>query len=732
MVDTLIRWRVKVGLRRAVLAGLGAGAAMAAAMIPMVAMAGAGDESEAAPEPGKTLFAVNCASCHGDQLRGGPFGPSLTGAAFQAKWTDADALFGFVSTKMPPANAGTLAPREYRAIVKFLVTSNKPSASVGVAGEAAEANASARSAGGSESLPKHEISRTAPPEIFGDETYRGTLESRKAQLDRMSPVTDAMLKAPSRADWLHWRRTYQQTGHSPLDQINRTTVAGLAAVWAWSLPVGANEISPIVHDGVIFVTSANEVQALDAAGGSLLWRYTRDLEAQYRTPIFSMQRNFAIYRQAIYVSTADRHVVALDAKTGKPLWDTAVVPADRRGPTLSTGPIAVDGKIIQGVSNGGSCRGGCFIVALDATSGRQLWRFNTVAQPHQLGGETWNNAPADQRFGGGIWVPPSYDPETGFIYFGTGGTYLTAPLLSSGEGRVPVDNDALYTDSTLALDPATGKLAWYHQHLARDVWDMDEALARVLVTLPIAGKQQRMVITTGKLGILDALNPANGAYLFSRDLGVQNLVASIDPKTGRRTIDPALRPTPGKTLHICPSSEGVLTWKAVAYNSSTMTMYFPMEEICMDFVWQPDAEAVDQSFAVDISWLNKPIADSDGKYGRIEALDLSTGKTKWLRRSRAPLSSSLLSTDGGLIFSVDRDRMFRELDDRTGKTLWEMRLNAVPSASPITYSVGGRQYVAISAGGGGPHDAQSWQMTPEIENSTASTTLWVFALPQPP
>jgi alcohol dehydrogenase (cytochrome c) len=579
--------------------------------------------------------------------------------------------------------------------------------------------------GDSLAVPSNLGPNSANPKVFADETYRKALAEREHTLSSLSPVTDDMLRSPPAGDWLAWRRTYENISHSPLRQIDRSNVSRLTVAWAWSLPVGSNEITPLVHDGVMFVTSSNQVQALDAATGTLLWRYVRALAPQYRGAALTRQRNFAIYGNHIHIATADRHVVALDARTGKVVWDTQIVPDTLSGILLSAGPIAVHGKIVQGVGLGLTCKGGCYIVGLAAETGALAWRFDTVGQPGGAGGDTWNNAPRDERTGAAVWVAGSYDPDVNLVYFGTGNTYYVGPLLAPQSGR----NDALYTDSTVALDPDTGRLVWYHQHFPCDVWDLDEAFERPLINLPLDGQDRKLIISIGKLGILDALDRKTGGYVFSQDFGLQNLVTAIDPRTGARKINPALQPIDGKTLEVCPSPEGARNWFAIAYNPNTRVMFLPLEETCMDYAWHEGAGSKPDALKIDIGWTVKPVPNSDGNYARIDAFDMVARKTLWSARTRAPLSSSLLATDGGILFAGDRDREFRALDQQTGATMWQTRLDAVPNASPITFSVNGRQFVAITTGGGGPHDSESKEITPEIQDSAPATTLWVFALP---
>jgi alcohol dehydrogenase (cytochrome c) len=668
---------------------------------------------------GAAVYESNCAACHGAKLSGGQFAQSLKGSTFLSHWQSKSAtdLLDFVTNKMPPGSPGSLSPADYQDVVRYIAEANKLSKGVTSEARADEPV-----------VTRHIGPEPAPPGVFRDGFYRKTIETREGLLSALSPVTDKMLQSPPSKDWLLWRRTYENISFSPLARINRHNVDMLGVAWAWSLPVGVNETAPLVHDGVIFVSGANQVEALDAADGTLLWHYTRTLPPQYRGGLAALQRNFALYGENIYISTGDRHVVALKAKTGQLVWDHTIVrDGELPGVMLSAGPTAIRGVVIQGTSNGGACKAGCFLVGLDARTGREVWRFNTIARPGQPGGDTWNSAPMDKRYGGAVWTAGSYDPQTDLAYFGVGQTYAAGTLLLPGKSNRIGPNSALYTDSTIALNPETGHLAWYHQHLARDVWDLDEAFERALLTLPINGRTRQLVVTTGKLGILDALDRTTGAYVFSKDFGLQNVVVRIDPGTGQREISPLVQPQANKTISVCPSPEGVRNWMTTAYDPYSHTMYMPMEETCMNYEWQPVADS--QTPGSDIGWTVKPRPHSDGNYAHIEAIDLVTRKIVWLRRSRAPLSSSLLYTEGGVLFTGSRDRMFEALDGQSGKTLWKVRLNAAPNSSPIAYEVGGREFLAVVTGGGGPHDSESLEITPEIENSAPSTTLWVFALP---
>jgi len=682
--------------------------------------------SAAQADRGKALFAQSCATCHGTGLEGGPGGPPLTGVAFLRHWErqPGDGLLNFMQAKMPPTGPGSVGLPGYADLLAFILKSNG-----GTPGPA-ELPADAKQLAGlslAKSLPPlppepeikySEVQGTTDLSLKPDHVAQAAAGRMAALLGHVRPVTDAMLANPPEGDWINWRNSYDAHGFSKLSQINRETVARLSLAWSWSLQPGKNEITPLVHDGVMFVTSAGRLQAFDATNGQPLWQY-------YRPDAEGPVRNLAIYGDKIYLAESDTHLIALDVKTGAVVWDHAVAePADQL--SFSGGPLIAKGKVIQGVTNCHTAYpGGCFIVALDAETGKEAWRFYTIARPGTPGGDSWNGAPLDQRYGASVWDSGSYDPDLDLVYFGTGQTYKTATLLQGGPGSVyagaPGSADGLYTDTTLALRPETGELVWHFQHFKRDVWDLDWAFERTLTTLQVNGSPRKTVTTAGKLGIFDTLDAATGQYLFSIDSGLQNLVKAIDPKTGDKTIDPKFTPEPNVEKLVCTSAIGGRNYPATSFNPTTHILYAPLNEACMAFQWTPGG-------VFDVRIPTRPRPDGDGNIGRIQAIDLATRKTLWIRRQRAPESSAILATAGGLIFEGSRDRAFRALDDRTGKVLWQMPLDGAPDAFPISYSVDGVQYVAITTGGGGPLDGGLATLAPEFNTPAAGTTLWVFRL----
>jgi alcohol dehydrogenase (cytochrome c) len=539
---------------------------------------------------------------------------------------------------------------------------------------------------------------------------------------RAAPVTDAMLANPAPGDWLSWRRTHDDLGFSPLKSITKENVDRLQLAWSLALPPGPAAATPLVHDGVIYVQAyGDHLQALDAATGDEVWHYARQLPDTARP---TLKRNIALYGDKVYLPTSDVHIVALNAKTGAVVWDTPLTePGSGFG--LSGGPLVAHGKVMQGVN--GQAPGGAYIVGLDADTGQETWRFYTIARPGEPGGNSWNGLPLEKRSGGSVWTAGSYDAKRNLAFFGPAPTYDTGPLRDP-IGQPGVTNEALYTNATIALDPDTGKLAWYFQHVPNDQWDFDWAFERQLLTLPLNGRDRDVLLTSGKEAVYDALDLDGGRYAFSMDLGLQNFITAIDPKTGAKTIDPKLVPSREKAIIVCPHAGGAKSWIPASINPEKKVLYVPLVESCMDLTPVPQDQR--GSLSTGVRFSIRPRQDSDGRYGRIQAIDLVTRKTLWTERQRAPQTTGVLATAGGLVFAGALDRWFTAYDDATGKALWRARLSDVPSAAPISYAVDGKQYVAMMVGYGSAQSITFPMLTPEIDLPIVrSAAISVFALP---
>jgi len=515
-------------------------------------------------------------------------------------------------------------------------------------------------------------------------------QSSDSKLNSLAPVTDAMLANPPAADWLMWRRTYDAYGFSPLDQINKSNVSDLQQAYSVTLDPGANMATPLVHDGVMFLLSTRDtVLALDATTGEQLWSYRHENNAPPATKI-----GLALYNDMVLVPTSDLHIVALSAKTGAVVWDHAI-DAQSTGPlpySLRSSPLIANGQVIQGVTATLVPEGG-FIIAVDLATGKESWRFHTIARPESQAGNSWNELELDQRSGGSVWVPGSYDPELDLVYFGSGPTYDTKPLLPE-LNKTGVTNDALYTNTTVALRPATGELVWHYQHMANDQWDLDWAYERQIIGLQVAGVMRKVVLTAGKMALFDAVDAATGAYVFSFDMGIQNIVAAIDPVTGYKTVNPNAVPSSETAQLVCPFALGGRNWQSTSYNPVTKSLFVPLSEVCM--MGGPTGGNSILTSGAPMNPVPRP--NDDGFYGRTQAVNLETQALTWNHKETMPATSGSLATAGGLVFNGTLDNQLMALDDTSGEVLWQVDTGDTPASFPISYAVNGKQYVALVVG----------------------------------
>ena len=318
------------------------------------------------------------------------------------------------------------------------------------------------------------------------------------------------------------------------------------------------DTSPSSLDGITPVTDA---MLADPPPGDMLWQYSHWARGGRSS---SVKRSIGLGGDLVYLPTSDGRMVALDVRTGGVVWDRQVGDDERYG--MTAGPLVAQGKVMIGTT--GRAPGGNYIVGLDAATGEEMWRWWTIARPGDPGGESWNGLLLEERNGGSIWVPGTYDAELGLAYFGVAQTYDTGPLLEPLRGP-GVSSDALYTNTTVALDPDTGELVWHYQHLPNDQWDLDWIFGRQVLTLPVDGVETKVIATAGKVAIYDFLEADTGAYVDSLDLGLQDLITSIDPETGAKTIDPVRMPGPNHVVTVCPHAGGAKNWIPGSYDAAS-------------------------------------------------------------------------------------------------------------------------------------------------------------------
>ena len=556
--------------------------------------------------------------------------------------------------------------------------------------------------------------------------------------EQFVPVTDAMLQDPAPGDWLMWRRTLDSWGYSPLDQINRNNVGDLRMVWSRGLAQGAQQGTPLAYGGMLFMPNPNDIiQAIDALTGDLVWEYIRvipDDINDYVGGLVSVNRNIAIHGNRIIHTSNDGYALALDATTGRLVWETEIFDYTVNPVRHSSGPIIAGGKVISGRS----CRPqygpeACAIVAHDAETGEELWRRPLIPAPGEPGDESWGGVPYEERAHVGSWMVPSFDPELNLIYVGTSVTSPAPKFLQGG-----TDNKHLYHNSTLALDADTGEIVWYYQHL-NDSWDLDHPFERILVdtaVAPDAGAVEwinpriqpgevRKVVTgiPGKTGVVYTLDRETGEFLWATTTTTQNVISDIDGATGQVTENAELVFSAlGQEVFTCPTWNGGKDWEAGAYSPLTNMMYMPLRNACARMLATTAAGTSHYALAV-----RNEITPGTDQVGTVFAISAETGETAWVHEQRAA-TMSLVTTGGGLVFGGDNNGRLRAWDQETGDVLWEINLGSAVTGFPISYSVDGRQYLAVGTGTASTASLFG-RLTPEIRPSTTNN-LFVFALPE--
>ena len=547
-----------------------------------------------------------------------------------------------------------------------------------------------------------------------------------AILKSYKPVTADRLKKPEDGDWLTVRRTYDGWGYSPLQQITPANVGKLQPAWVFSTGVtNGHEAPPMVNNGVMFVaTPGNQVLAIEAKTGVLLWRYKRPLPEDVIL-LHATSRGVALYGDKVYFAAGEAVLVALDAATGKEVW-TAQVGDNKLGYYCSVAPLVAGGKVIVGASGGEvGVRG--FVAAFDAETGKPAWKTYTVPAPGEPGSETWPKGDQWKTGGGSVWVTGNYDPETNLTFWGTGNG---GPWM--GDQR-PGDN--LYTSSTVAFDVATGEIKGHFQYHPNDSWDWDEVSPPILVDFQRNGRTVKGLINVARNGYLWFLERTSGPIKFVQGMPFvkQNVFKSLDPKTGRPEVDPARQPGTGKLAEFCPSHWGGKNWPPVAFNPKTRMIYIPANDnLCATIIGRPVSYTAGRSYTgATTTMLLAPGADH---VGEVQGWNVDTGKRTWTHPFPGSINwGPILTTGGGLVFSGGTgDRMFRAFDATTGAVLWEFPTNSGIIGQPTSFSVGGTQYVAVQSGWGIDARAMQGRMSRLVPGEYAEVpeggAVWVFAV----
>ena len=483
-------------------------------------------------------------------------------------------------------------------------------------------------------------------------------------------------------NWLTYSRDFQGHRFSPLVEINTQDVARLKVKWAFQFPQGGNQTSPIVVDGILYITGPNSAAALDGRSGRSLWTWKRRVPADYHSIGFGhTNRGAAVLDDKLFVATLDGYLVALDLKSGAERWSAKVVDY-KLGYSMTMAPLAIDGKVVVGVSGGeAGIRG--FIDAYDAKTGAQAWRFWTVPGPGEPGHETWTEE-AWKTGGGATWVTGAYDPQLKLVYWGVGNP---GPDWN-GDVR-PGDN--LYTCSLVALDADTGKLHWYFQFSPHDTHDWDATHVPMLFDADIRGARRKLVAVANRNAFYYVLDRTTGEFLAGKPYAKQTWATGLDPK-GRPIPASDAEPTTEGNV-VWPNANGATVWFSPSYDPQTGFAYVATREIAARYFKRDTPYKAGDIFPGG----GEEDLPADDAWGAIKAIQAETGDVRWEFRLLSPPWSGVLSTAGGLVFSGSDEGVFYALDARTGKPLWDFQTGGPIGANPVSFLIDGHQNIAIAA-----------------------------------
>ncbi|MGH8595936.1 MAG: pyrroloquinoline quinone-dependent dehydrogenase [Gammaproteobacteria bacterium] len=537
--------------------------------------------------------------------------------------------------------------------------------------------------------------------------------------DTTSPVTaDRLLAGTEKAaDWLMYGGNYANWRYSPLADINRENVAKLRPAWIFQTGVpGQFETSPVIADGVMFVTAAyNNLFALNATTGELVWRYEHQTPGDIQICCGPTNRGVAIAGDKVFMGTLDARLIAFDRATGDVVWNVKMEDY-MNGYSSTAAPLVIGDKVIIG-NAGGEYGARGFIDAYDVNSGARKWRRYTIPGEGEPGVETW--AGDSYKTGGGpAWNTGTYDPVQNLLYWSTGNP-------SPDWNGDPREGDNLYTNSLLALNPDDGSIKWYFQFTPHDVWDYDGNTGVFIVETAHNGGPIKAVVQPNRNGYLYVLDAANGKFLRGTQYtDTLNWAKGLDPN-GRPIFDPKYQPTSGgNPEYICPGNVGGQNGSyTAAYSPGTKLLYVPVIESCGKMEKQVAVFVNGTPF-----WGGGPgvMQGEDGSsYGHLSAIDPATGKIKWRYQEEWPLVGGTLATAGGLVFTGNQAGYALAFDDTTGEMLWKFQTGSMIRSQPVTYKLGATQYVAVPSGGGGIAVAVVGE-NPKVMKGDA---LVVFALP---
>ena len=558
----------------------------------------------------------------------------------------------------------------------------------------------------------------------------------KRSVFALTAAASALLFAASLANAQEWGTYGGDAGNTRFSKAAQVTAKNVGNLHVkWTLQLGSlrsQESTPIVIGDTMYVSSSfgpATVFAVDAKTGALKWRYQPDVPKgidQYACCDVG-NRGVTYNNGKIFVGRLDANVVALDAKTGKELWKTAITDY-KNGSVITSPPTAVKNLVISGYGGGEyGARGS--IVALDQETGKEVWRTYTVPLPDEPNGNTWKGDSA-KNGGGAAWYVGSYDPQLNLVYYGTSNPSPWAAVVRGSDTSDIGEQTNLYTASVLALDASTGQIKWHYQFTPHDAWDYDGVNEMVLSDLSIGGKKTPVLMHANRNGFFYVLNRADGKLISAEPFVDTNWASKVDLATGRPVEIPGNKMRPGmerKAVDICPSLLGGKNWMPMTYDQSTGLVYIPTNNLCMDMVdTQPEYKRGAFYLGNDFQ-IKKPMK---GDYmGGLAAWNPVTHKQAWLDKNPLPWTGGTMSTAGGIVFQGNVQGWFNAYDAKNGKQLWGFNTGSGISAAPMTYTLDGKQYVAVVSGRTESIPAFMGDIGADVVNaSSEGGTLFVFAL----
>jgi alcohol dehydrogenase (cytochrome c) len=624
-------------------------------------------QSVFAQQSGRELFAVSCAPCHGTDGNGGELGPGISGRVPMRSDDELRTVFrqGFPASGMPPAP--TLSEADTVKLIEFLRTL-KPRE--GTAPVRATITAGGQSFAGlilNQSL--------FDLQLLGDD--------HKLHLFRKDGT--AWRKVTSQSDWTSYNGGYAGSRYSPLTQINAGNVASLAPKWTFNVKNTGNlQGTPVVVEGVMYITAANECYAIDAGSGREIWHYQRPrTKGLVGNASGGINRGVSVVGDRLFMVTDHAHIIALNKTTGSLLWETEM--ADWRQNYNATGaPLPVGNLVITGTSGGDEGVRG-FVAAYDQATGKEVWRFWTSPKRGEPGSETWQGKGIDHP-GGTTWMTGTYDPELDTLYWTVGNP---CPDLY-GDDRL---GDNLYTDSVVALNAKTGQLKWHFQFTPHDVWDYDAQETPALIDADWKGKPRKLLVQANRNGFFYVFDRTNGEYLLGQQyVNKITWATGLDPK-GRPLRAPNMEPTVEGRL-VYPALVGASNWYSTSYNPITKLYYVQTNDMGGIFTKIPMEWEAGKRF------MGGSYVPAPGAQRVLRAIDINTGKAVWSLPQVGTVESwgGVISTAGGVVVFCEDSGALMAADAKSGKPLWSFQTNALWKASPMTYVFDHKQYIAVASG----------------------------------